>query len=282
MTSRDITFTFDFEDPRPNNSLAPRHIDSTYEVLDLLSELNVKGTFFCVGEVAKTCGELIKKIDADGHEIALHSLKHVPVTELSPQQFHAETSKGKMILEDITGRVVLGYRAPIFSLTRETIWATDILYDIGFSYSSSVLPAKNPLYGYYGAPRQPFRWASGLLELPAPITKVGMVQVPYLGGIYFRYLPTMYINRVIRNSTNTDGLWYYCHPYDFDHKQSFYKMKNTSLLVSLALWMNRKKSLSKLKKLYSATSDCRILSSSFESQINEGKFDNVAIFDKGK
>ena len=85
---------------------------------------------------------------------------------------------GKHFLEDLTGQEIIGYRAPVFSLTNQTIWTLDILNELGFVYSSSVLPASNPLNGFPNTPKTPFYWANGLLEIPVPVAQIGPFTIP--------------------------------------------------------------------------------------------------------
>lgn len=273
----EITFTMDVEDPRPNNTLEQRYSSVTHQVLDFLQELGIKGTFFCVGEIARESPCLIKEISNRGHEVALHSLAHTPLVLQEPKVFREETILAKNLLEDITQQSVIGYRAPIFSLTKKSRWATEVLSELGFAYSSSVLPAANPLFGYPEAPSHPFQWPSGLIEIPAPIAFLGGMKMPYLGGIYLRYLPTMLIKSQITKTKLNNGLWCYCHPYDFDDKQPFYQMKGASTLVSVLLWLNRKGSYNKIKRVFKESKDVSA-AMPFRQQLINQQYNNLPIF----
>ena len=131
----------------------------------------------------------MKEIASGGHEIGLHSYHHTPLTETDPDTFRREIGAARAFMEDLAGHAVVGFRAPDLLARRVDTWVTDVLAELGFAYSSSVLPARSPLYGYPGRPRVPHRWPSGLLELPCPVADVGPITNPYLGGIYFRVLP---------------------------------------------------------------------------------------------
>lgn len=274
---REVTFTVDVEDPRPNDRLPRRYDRVTRQILDLLEPLNIQGTFFFVGKLADADPGLVREVAGRGHEIALHSYDHIPLPQLSPEQFRRDTEIAKGRLEEICGQAVRGYRAPIFSLTRESLWATDMLAELGFAYSSSVLPVANPFYGYPGAPRQPFRWPSGLLELPAPVARIGPLLVPYLGGIYFRYLPHYLIRRGIGRAAAQSGLWLYSHPHDFDAGEGFYRIRNTSWWVSLLLWGNRRHTFRKFRALLTDSAAITV-APPFAGQLDAGKFDGVALF----
>src|SRR5574341_738777 len=133
-------------------------------ILDFLAERGVRGTVFAVGSLAREAPGLIREIVARGHELGYHSRNHVPLAAEEPRRFHDETRADKEFLEDLAGAPVRDYRAPVFSLTRRSLWALDVLTHLGFAYSSSVMPGRNPLYSFPGAPEQPFRWPQGLLE----------------------------------------------------------------------------------------------------------------------
>ena len=248
--ARAISVTIDLEDIRPRPSPDARYPRITRELLALFAELDIRATFFVVGELARADPGLIGEIADCGHELGLHSLTHTPLPQLTPAGFEAETKTGRDLVGDIIGQPIAGYRAPVFSLTRQTPWAPDILTELGFRYSSSVLPAGNPLHGFPGAPRTPFRWPSGLIELPAPVAPVGPVEVPVLGGVYFRYLPLPLVRRATRGMAPGILAWNYFHPYDFDATQPFFRMKNTALWVSLLLWFNRRRTLGKFRRFF--------------------------------
>ncbi len=245
-----ITFTFDLEDHRPSESLPKRYPDITEKLLAFLDDRNVKATVFTVGKLAEKEPGLIKQICGAGHEIAHHSYDHTPVNRQTPEDFRDHTKKAKDILEDITGKAVTGYRAPVFSLTRSSLWAVDILKALGFEYSSSVLPAANPLHGLPGAPLNPFRWDNGMIEIPAPVGKIGPLTMPYLGGFYFRYLPFGIIKNQMAKAANDSVAWTYCHPYDFDGDEENWRIHGASTPVSLLLWFNRANTFNKMAQLF--------------------------------
>lgn len=249
-----LTFTFDLEDHRPDENLPKRYNVITDKLLQFLDDKNIKATIFTVGTLAEKDPALVKAAHKAGHEIAHHSYDHIVLTRQTPDEFRENTKRAKGILEDITGEAVKGYRAPVFSLTRQTLWAVDILKELNFTYSSSVLPTSNPLHGLPGAPDKPFQWSNGLVEIPAPIGKIGPKTMPYLGGFYFRYLPFGVINRQMQKAANDQSLWTYCHPYDFDEEEKNWKIKGASAPVSLLLWFNRKNTFKKMNRLLSVCS----------------------------
>lgn len=248
MTAPAITFTLDLEDHRPSPEVAPRYASAARHILDRVADHGVTGTVFVVGEVAEAQPDLVREIAAAGHEVGLHAWRHVSLTTVAPDRFLDETKRGRDLLEDLTGTAVVGFRAPMFSLVPSTLWATDHLAELGFRYSSSVLPGANPLYGFPGAPHRPFRWPSGLLELPCPVTGVGRFKVPYLGGVYLRTLPWTVARWAAARERPGAVPFIYAHPYDADPAEPFWWVPEAGRLSPI-LWVGRSRTLGRLDEL---------------------------------
>lgn len=244
----DVTFTLDVEDYAGPLD-APRAPKITREIVAFLAERRVRGTFFVVGELAEEHPDLVRDIAAAGHEVGLHAYRHDPLPDLGPAAFRDDTRRGKALLEDLSGQEVAGFRAPMFSLVEESAWAPEILAEVGFRYSSSVLPARSPLYGWPGQPRVPYRWPSGVIELPCPVVTVGRVANPYLGGVYFRVLPWRAVEYGYRRALPDEALWTYCHPYDFDPEEPFVRRPGLGLAKSRLLWLNRSRMYDRIARL---------------------------------
>lgn len=272
-----LTFTMDVEDPRPSDSKARRYDLITRRVLEELDHYHITGTFFIVGALAQKDQNLVRSIADAGHEVGLHSMNHVPLPLQNPTQFFRETRDGRASLQDITGQRISGYRAPVFSLTADTLWAPDLLQEAGFDYSSSILPARNPLFSFATAPRRPFRWPGGLLEIPAPVGRFGPLSLPYLGGIYFRYLPLRAIVKKLHQSDPSPGLWLYFHPHDFDPEERLYRLKDCSWAVSLLLWFRRSQTLKRFQYLINNLPDTGF-TPPFAAQIEAGDYDDAPLF----
>jgi polysaccharide deacetylase family protein (PEP-CTERM system associated) len=268
-----LTFSLDLEDHRADRTKPGRYPLMTRKILDFLDELGVRGTVFTVGEVAEEEPDLVREVTRRGHEIAFHSYYHRPLTRETRARFEEETRAGKALLEDLTGGPVSGFRAPVFSLTNKSLWAVDVLQELGFAYSSSVLPAHHPLYGLPGAPDTPFRWANGLIEIPVSVARIGPWTLPYLGGIYLRYLPQGIIAR-LRDLSSGKALWTYCHPYDFDAEEPFARIRDTALWASILLWFNRRGSFAKMRALLAQD-----VAPPFAEQIAAGRFAQAPTLD---
>lgn len=267
-----ITFTLDLEEHRSKPTADRRYIRVTHEILDFLDDQGVTGTFFVVGTLAQDSPSLVKTIAARGHEMGFHGFRHTPLDRENLNRFRVETAHGKALLEDLTGQAVTGFRAPIFSLTEATLWAVDELKAGGFTYSSSVMPAKNPLYGMPSAPNRPFRWPNGLIEIPCPMAQIGPLRIPFLGGIYLRYLPR-WLGRKLGETCTTSVPWTYCHPYDFDDNERFSMVRDSSFVMSFLLWLNRKKTYKKFASLFDEG-----VAEPLGSRVAHGEFADAEVF----
>ena len=199
--------------------------EATTPILDLLKAYSVKATFFTVGELAAEHPTLIERILDEGHELAFHGWEHDPLWVMSPETFSMELARC-LTWRDVTfpGVEIHGYRAPTFSLDKNTAWAIPLLQEYGFAYDSSVFPARTPLYGVPDAPRHAYHIdpdnpakeaADGLLEIPMSVYDLGITRIGFTGGLYLRALPWTLIQRMV-GSTNAKGLpaVFYIHPWE--------------------------------------------------------------------
>ncbi len=191
----------------PADNCVARQLDV---LLAILNDTRTRATFFVVGMLAEQAPELVKRVAAAGHEIALHGYAHLLVNRLSREQFEKDTGRGRRILEDIVGGPVLGYRAAEFSIRQDSLWALAALAEMGFAYDSSIFPARRRRYGIADFPAAPARYqpadGSSLVEIP-----------PRSGGGYFRLAPLWRIRNGIKRLQATElPMVSYCHPYEFD------------------------------------------------------------------
>jgi polysaccharide deacetylase family protein (PEP-CTERM system associated) len=198
---------------------------STRWLLDRLAAHDIKATFFIVGQVAQHNPTLVRAIHAGGHEVASHSWDHQRLHHLTPAAFREDVRRSKDALEEITGEAVVGYRAPTFSVVRQTAWAIDVLAELGMHYDSSIFPVYHDRYGVPDAPRGPFL-AQGqqhaLLELPPATLRMLGMNIPAGGGGYFRLLPLFVMQQAIRQSQGCGAApvaMLYFHPWEFDKEQ---------------------------------------------------------------
>ncbi|HKS56635.1 MAG TPA: XrtA system polysaccharide deacetylase [Steroidobacteraceae bacterium] len=194
---------------------------NTLRLLEIFSRHGVRATFFVLGWVAQRTPALIRELHRAGHEIACHGLTHELVYKQTPGLFRSETLESKNALEDLIGARVRGYRAASYSITAQSLWALDILHELGFDYDSSIFPVRHDLYGIPGASRQPFKVANGrLLEVPLTTLKLAGQHLPCAGGGYFRLFPYTAFRWALRR-VNAEAMpaVFYMHPWEIDPGQ---------------------------------------------------------------
>ena len=190
-------------------------------ILDMLAARDARATFFTLGWVAERYPQVVRRIVADGHELASHGYGHERVSDLTPEAFSADVTRAKKLLEDIAGTTVRGYRAPSFSIGTGNLWAFDVLARTGHSYSSSIYPIQHDHYGMPDSPRFAYRLANGMLEIPVTTVRLGKRNLPSGGGGYFRLLPYALSRWMLRRVNRHDGeaAVFYFHPWEIDPEQ---------------------------------------------------------------
>jgi len=181
-------------------------------LLALLDELDATATMFLLGMTAARYPDVIREIAERGHEIASHGYEHRRVYMQSEREFRADVQRSTDVIEEATGKRPAGYRAPEFSINRDTPWAYDVLVKLGFRYDSSQHENRR-IPNRIQPPAQPYRLElpSGrtLLELPTP----SVARVPVGGGAYWRLMPAPVLVRAL---SRTPWPVLYFHPYEFD------------------------------------------------------------------
>ena len=190
-------------------------------ILELLSQQDIKATFFTLGWLADRYPQLVRAIVAGGHELASHGYGHERASDLSRDAFTQDVTRAKKLLEDLGGQPVLGYRAPSFSIGTANLWAFDVLAAAGHEYSSSVYPIKHDHYGMPDSPRFAYRLANGMLEVPVTTLRVMNRNLPSSGGGYFRLLPYAVSRWMLRkvNREDRESAVFYFHPWEIDPGQ---------------------------------------------------------------
>ncbi len=194
---------------------------NTEELLELFADAGAVATFFTLGWVAERYPALVRRVVAEGHELASHGFDHRRIDQQSNEGFRNDVRRSKALLEDITGVAVQGYRAPTFSVGRRTQWAHAILADEGYRYSSSVYPIVHDLYGEPDAPRFPFRPEPRLIEVPATTIRLLGRNLPAAGGGFFRLMPYRLTNWFIRTAERQGDTpcVFFIHPWEIDPDQ---------------------------------------------------------------
>lgn len=187
-------------------------------ILALLQESSTQATFFTLGWIAERYPALVRRIVDGGHELASHGYGHERVSDLSEAAFFDDIHRAKVLLEDIAGVRVQGYRAPSFSIGSGNLWALDTLQRAGYRYSSSIYPIRHDHYGMPDAPRFAHQVRDGLIEVPPTTLRMFHRNLPSSGGGYFRLLPYALSRWMLRQVHRQDGspAVFYFHPWEMD------------------------------------------------------------------
>jgi polysaccharide deacetylase family protein (PEP-CTERM system associated) len=247
-------FSIDVEDVRLGSanglSFKPRVSENIDIYLTWLRNHNFKCTFFVVGETAALYPSVIKEIISEGHEIACHTMQHKVLSQYTQDEFQNDLENNVEILLKLGVKEIIGFRAPSYSLTKNTEWVYDILKRNGFVYSSSVLPAKNPLFkGWPEFGVTPREIKNGIIEIPITVGRLGPLKIPVAGGIYFRALPLIVLKYMIKKRRSVDNpLVGYFHPYDIDTEQERFMQGgiNNNKIYNWLMYYNRGSVLTKL------------------------------------
>lgn len=219
-------------------------------VLEVLAKAEARATFFVLGYVAERHPEIVREIAAGGHEVGTHGYSHSFIYRQPRDVFRAEMERAIKFLEDLTGKRVVGHRAPFFSITRDSLWALEVLGELGIRYDSSIFPVLNYRYGIEDAPRWPYEVIAGehsLIEFPISTWKVWGRNVPIAGGAYFRIYPYAFTRRAFR-AVNGAGhpVVFYIHPWELDPDHPRIPLPRR---ISLTHYFNLNKTEDRLRRL---------------------------------
>ena len=263
MPCRSITnaLTIDVEDyfqvsalapyiPREEWPQRPCRVERNVErILLMLEEHRVRATFFTLGWIAERYPQLVRRIAAAGHEVASHGFGHERASDLSRADFSADVRHAKLLLEDISGQEIKGYRAPSFSIGEGNLWAFECLAEAGHQYSSSIYPIRHDHYGMPDAPRFAHRVQHGLLELPVTTARLLDRNWPASGGGYFRLLPYVLSRWLLRQVNERDGqpAIFYFHPWEIDAGQP--RIPGLTVKTRFRLYVNLPRTEGRLRRL---------------------------------
>ncbi|MCZ6634248.1 MAG: DUF3473 domain-containing protein [bacterium] len=221
-------FTVDVEDwyqgipiGETTRASAERRLERGCELLlDLLEAHGVRGTFFVLGPVAQDHPRLVERMAAAGHEIGCHGWSHDLIYSMTPERFREETVRARDVIADRIGKPVVAYRAAYFSITQSSLWALEVLAELGFRYDSSIFPVQNWRYGLPGFEPRPhvIETPSGsIYELPGSVRRVLGRNFPAIGGAYFRIYPYG-VSRANLRALERQGIpgVFYLHPWELD------------------------------------------------------------------
>jgi len=243
---------------------------STHHLLDLLDQHNFQATFFVLGWIAERLPNLVREIQKRGHEIASHGYNHELCSGLVCTTLRDDLLRSKTLLEDISGRPVVGYRAPSFSVTHGLI---DTLGELGFRYDSSY--NNFSLNNRYGQVNGFFQQSNdgylvaknGMVELPISNLRMFGQIIPWGGGGYFRLYPSMVfasgVSRILKEKNYYN---FYCHPWEFDPDQP--RANGIGALSRFRHYLSLDKTLTRLNHFFERFKHCTFVTCSQYLDLN--------------
>jgi len=245
---------FDDYVPRTSwSSFESRVCRNTERLLDIMDAAGTRGTFFVLGWVAEQYPDLVRTISLAGHELASHGYAHRLVYEITPEAFREDLRRARGAIEAAAGVPVLGYRAPSFSITRDSLWALDVLVEEGYVYDASIYPIRHDRYGIPDWSRHPHvisRRHGRIWEVPGSTVRLGGMNLPIGGGGYFRLLPYGWTNRGIDRLNASEGrpAVFYLHPWEIDPEQPRLPVR-LSAMTEFRHYRNLNKTETRLRRL---------------------------------
>lgn len=221
-------------------------------LLDLFGETDTKVTCFFLGWVAERFPHLVREACQRGHEIASHGYAHQLVYRTTREEFAADVTRSRKLLEDVAGCAVVGYRSPGFSVVEDTPWFFEVLIEAGYAYDSSVFPAPRGHGGMKSGRYAPYRIGGerGLTEFPISVTKFLGKPFCFFGGGYLRLFPLFMIERMTRKVLSEGRpVVFYIHPREID---ALHPRLPMGLARRFKSYVNLSSSEPKLRRLASA------------------------------
>jgi polysaccharide deacetylase family protein (PEP-CTERM system associated) len=224
---------------------------NTERLLEIFDTEGVTCTFFVLGWIADRFPRLVRQIHAAGHELASHGYSHRLVYEIGESEFRDDLRRARLAIESAAGVPVVGYRAPSFSITQQSLWALDVLISEGYVFDSSIYPIHHDRYGIPGWPREIQRVnrpGGSIWEVPGSTVRWARTNLPVGGGGYFRLLPYAWTRRGIDRLNRVEGKpsVFYLHPWEIDPEQP--RLAGASL-TAIRHYHNLRKTEDRLRRL---------------------------------
>ena len=227
--------------------------ENTIRLLDIFEEYKIKSTMFIQGKFSEKFPNIVKRIHKSGHEVACHGHGHVEIFRQKKNDFILDVTRAKENLENIIGEPVIGYRAPDFSVIKDTLWVLEKLCELNFKYDSSIFPIKHNRYGISDWPIEPKKInlsnQNSLIEFPISIFKIRNYNLPVGGGGYFRLFPKGLFNLMLKKIIKKRPFIFYMHPYELNHLELNNLNFKVPLSTRLHQGLGRKYFSKKLKYL---------------------------------
>jgi len=221
------------------------------KILNILDTFNYKATFFILGWTAERNSEVVKEIYNRGHEVATHGYSHELIYKQSENEFKEDIIRSIEVIEGIIKDKIIGYRAPAFSITKDSFWALDIIKEVGLKYDASIFPIQgHDRYGMVDAKPQIYNLDNDLFEVPPATVKIFGKRLPIAGGGYFRLAPYILTKIAIKKINNKEmPAVIYLHPWEFDPDQP--RIEEANYIEKFRHYINIDKTEDKFKKMLS-------------------------------
>ena len=161
-------------------------------VLDLLRRHDLRATFFCPGYTAERYPDMLRRVRDEGHEIAHHGYLHEAMAGMTRAQEAAVLDRGLEALDRVAGVRPVGYRAPMWETTYQTM---ELLLDRGFLYDSSLMDSDVP----YLLAERPGEGARSIVEIPVAWALDDWEQ--------FAFVPELFGPGVIEDPAKSLAMW---------------------------------------------------------------------------
>jgi len=236
-----------------NLPIRKRAADNVLYLLEILEKYDLKSTMFVLGKFCEKFPEIVKQIHKNGHEIACHGYGHIEIFNQGNKNFKLDVKRSKDMLEQLIGEPVIGYRAPDFSIIKKSLWALEILSELGFKYDSSIYPIHHKRYGIadwdIGINNVIINDNLSIIEFPLSIYNIGKLNIPVSGGGYFRLLPINLFIYFVKQIIKKRPFIFYMHPYEMDYNEFHNLEFEVPLLTRIHQGFGRKSFLHKLEVL---------------------------------
>jgi len=226
------------------------------------SSPRIRATFFVLGWIAERLPDLVREIQARGHEVASHGYHHDLCSQISYLELWRDIRDSKKLIEDIIGARVYGYRAPNFSISDDIL---KMIADTGYLYDSSFNSfSMHSRYGKISLNGQErrgiaYKISEGFHELAISNLKIRNFVLPWGGGAYFRLIPAPLFRIGVREILKRQhGYLFYMHPWEVDPEQP--RPEGTSLFSRFKHYTNLSGTEGRLWSFLLKFSECRFVS----------------------
>jgi polysaccharide deacetylase family protein (PEP-CTERM system associated) len=239
---------------------------NTLRLMNLFDRIGngFKATFFVLGWIADRHPQLVREIHDRGHEVASHGYSHLMCTQMEPAEVENDLKKSKEILEGITGKPIIGFRAPNFSISDRII---PLIEEAGYQYDSSYNNFnRHQRYGSLsttGFKKKgiAFQINPNFYEIPISNMRLGSNVIPWGGGGYFRFFPTlMFQAGVKRILSRKQAYMFYLHPWEIDPNQPV--APSNTRMSNWKHYLNLDKTLGRLERLLENFNHCSFMTCS--------------------